>query len=211
MRARCCVPSRAIIGEKMLCCLPAPIPDNATVQQTKLLRILRLLTIAQLVLAVLTLIVDIWEGIIMMLGAAFLWCVTCGKNWCTCVIYILLCIMDGLMCIIAVGNYFSQNSQLDTAMGIILFITLLKLPFYMVSVFYTFLAYRELKALFIDAMNNPQAMAGAPSSLFGGGWGGGMGGMGGPPQGYQQDYQPPQAPQQPPSYQPFAGAGYRVG
>ena len=193
----------------MLCCLPAPIPDNATLQQTKLLRILRYLMIAQLILAVLTLIVDIWEGIIMLIGAAFLWCITCGKNWCTCVIYILLCIMDGLMCVIAVGNYFSQHDTLDTTMGVVLFITMLKLPFYMVSVFYAFLAYRELKALFIDAINNPQAMQAMQGGGLFGGFGGG--GMGGPRPGYQQDYQPPPAPQQPPSYQPFAGAGYRVG
>lgn len=195
----------------MLCCLPAPIPENATLQQTKLLRILKWLIIAQLIFSVLTLLIDIWEGIIMMIGAAFLWCVICGKNWCTCVIYILLCIMDGLMCIIAVGNYFSSHSEVNGFVGVVLFITLLKLPFYMISVFYTFLAYRELKALFIDAINNPEAMASSQNGLFGGGLGGGFGGGMGYPQGPRQDYQAPPAPQQPPAYQPFAGAGYRVG
>lgn len=156
----------------------------------------------------------------MLIGASFLWCVTCGKNWCTCVIYILLCIMDGITIIIAVGNYFMTHSKLDSTDGIILFIVLLKIPFYMVSVFYAFLAYRELKgtphaALFIDAMNNPQPDMSNPGMFpgFGGGFGGGYPQGGYPQGGYQQGYpyQPPPAPQQPPAYQPFGGAGYRVG
>jgi hypothetical protein len=144
----------------------------------------------QLLLAVLCFFIDLWEGLLMLVGTMVLFCITKNKNWCTCVCYVALVLMDTLTCIDVVGSYFVDHDRIEGAEGVLVFFSLFKLPFYLVSVYYTFLSYRELKgnlysALYIEYASNAPAME------------------------FNQAYQAP-APQ-PPVFQPYTGRGYTTG
>ena len=130
--------------------MPSGIPENASVQQMKLSAILRILAVFQLGLSIVSMFVDIMSGLMILVGAILLYVITRGRNWCTCVCYIVLCMMDMVTSIMLVGNYFAKHSHIQSEYGVILFFTMIKLPFYVISVYYAFLAYRELKALFME-------------------------------------------------------------
>lgn len=174
--------------------MPTELGDSPSVLATQLLRILRICCLVQLLLGILCFFVDIWEGILMLVGAMVLFCVTKNKNWCTCVCYVVLVLMDTLTCIDTVGSYFVDHDRIEGATGVLVFFSLIKLPFYLVSVFYTFLSYRELKgkthsALYIEHANNPNPIEFS--------------------QAYGQNAGPP--PQAAPSFLPYTGRGYTTG
>mmetsp|Transcript_19616 Transcript_19616/g.36085 ORF Transcript_19616/g.36085 Transcript_19616/m.36085 type:complete len:133 (-) Transcript_19616:178-576(-) len=129
----------------MLCCMPTELGENPSVQATQLLRILRICCLVQLLLSIICFFVDLWTGFMMIVGTMVLFCITKNKNWCTCVCYVVLCLMDSLNCINLVGSYFVKHDRIEGAHGVLVFFSLIKLPFYLVSVYYTFLSYRELK------------------------------------------------------------------
>lgn len=143
--------------------MPSGIPENASVQQAILSKILKILSIFQLALGILTMFVDIFSGLMLMIGALVLYLITYSRNWCTCVIYIVLCMMDLVTTTMLIGNYFTKHGHIESEYGIILFFSMIKLPFYALSIFYTFLSYRELKALFMEiAMGMPGQFISSP-------------------------------------------------
>ena len=87
-----------------------------------------------------------------MIGCLVLFLITCSKNWCGTICYIVLCFMDGVSTIMACGNYLAEHGGPTGGTGVIVTILLLKISFYVVSIYYTFLTYRELKGLFIENM-----------------------------------------------------------
>ena len=133
----------------MMCCMPSGIPENASVQLTKLTFILKIFTVVQLGLGILSMFVSIYSGLMMIIGALILYMIACGRNWCTPVFYIVLTMMDMMTSIMLVGNYFAEYGRIEGQYGAILFFTMIKFPFYTLSIYYSFLAYRELKALFL--------------------------------------------------------------
>mmetsp|Transcript_4886 Transcript_4886/g.4765 ORF Transcript_4886/g.4765 Transcript_4886/m.4765 type:complete len:102 (-) Transcript_4886:89-394(-) len=100
--------------------------------------------------------------------------------------------MDIMTCIMLVGDYFCDHSKIEGDHGVMVFFSMIKFPFYAISIFYTFLSYRELKGLFIEVTE---------------GGGMGMSQLNMPVQAWQNARDPPRAPEQ----QPFQGTGYRLG
>ena len=177
-----------------MCCMPTGIADNASLQMTKLMRLLKICCVVQLGLGILNMWVSISSGLYMLIGALLLYMITCSKNWCTCVFYVVLCLMDFIQSVMLVGNYLAKNGKIESGVGVLLFFTLIKLPFYVMTMYYSFLAYRELKALFLEVAgaSNQQNM-----QSFSRSWDDGS---------RRQDNPPPP---QPPAA--FAGSGYRLG
>ena len=58
--------------------------------------------------------------------------------------------MDLITSIMLIGNYFAKHGKIESEYGVLLFFTMIKLPFYTISIYYTFLTYRELKALYME-------------------------------------------------------------
>mmetsp|Transcript_21960 Transcript_21960/g.21659 ORF Transcript_21960/g.21659 Transcript_21960/m.21659 type:complete len:102 (+) Transcript_21960:234-539(+) len=100
--------------------------------------------------------------------------------------------MDIMTCIMLVGEYFTAHSSIEGQYGILVFVSMVKFPFYTLSIYYTFLCYRELKGLFIEVVE---------------GGGAGILGNQAPAQAWQNARDPPRAPEP----QPFQGQGYRLG
>ncbi|OMJ91483.1 hypothetical protein SteCoe_5971 [Stentor coeruleus] len=176
----------------MLLCLPTDISDTANCQMVKLLRILKGLCAVQVCLGIFIMFIDIWSGIMLLLAALIFVLVIWTKSWCMCVMYILLCMMDLMTSIMLVGNYFSDNNPTEDDFAILVLLYMVKFPFYLVAIYYVFLAYREFKGLFIESMSNV-----------------GYEGYGVMQNWYdrrQPSSQPP-----PPQPQPFTGTGYRLG
>ena len=130
--------------------MPSMIPENPNPQAIKLFRILKILAIFQLGFGILNLFIDLSSGFYVMIGALLLYMIPCGRNWCTCVMYIILCLMDGISVAFMLGNYFTNHNRIESQFGVYLTISMLKIPFYVVTMFYSFLTYRELKAIYIE-------------------------------------------------------------
>ena len=56
----------------MLCCLPTDISEESNSQAMKLLRILKILCAIQVCLGIFTMFIDVWSGIMLLLGALLL-------------------------------------------------------------------------------------------------------------------------------------------
>lgn len=182
----------------MFCCFPTGIDENSNPKVQRLFSIIKILAVVQLCFAVPNFLIDIMGGIMMLIGSLVLWCITYNKNWCSCVFYIVLALMNSLGTIILTGSYFTSNDDVSSPVGIIVCIMLFKLPFYVIAVYYVFLTYREIKALFIEAISSGQG-----ADYSGLGFGAVQSG------GYSQA--PPQQSQQLRQPASFTGRGYRVG
>lgn len=173
-----------------MCCMPTGIADDASIQIIKLMKLLKILSVVQLGLSILNMFSSISSGLFMLMGALILFLITCSKNWCTSVFYVVLTMMDFTQSLMLVGNYLAQNGKIDSGEGILLFIIMVKLPFYIVTMYYSFLAYRELKALFLEVVSNSNQQV---MQSFSRSW----------------DEQP--ARRDPPPPAPYSGTGYRLG
>ena len=131
----------------MLCCMPTGIVP--TPYLNKLYKVLWSACLVQVGLGVLNLAVEAWSGFMMMIGALLLYCSTQSANWCLCVCYIVLSMMDFLSGVLLLGNFYMSAGVL-TKKGFFMVLGLLKVPFYIVSIYYAFLCYKELKALYIE-------------------------------------------------------------
>lgn len=177
---------------KMMLCLPTDISENTNPQTKRLLRILKILCGLQIILGILLLLfVDIITGIWMIFGSFLFMLVIWMKNWCMSIMFIVFCLMELITSIFIVGSYFSENSASDND-TIYVILYMIKFPFFFVVIYYNFLAYRELKGLFIEAVEQ-----------------GGIRNYGSMDTWYErnQRQEPPPPPPQP---QPFSGPGYRL-
>jgi hypothetical protein len=154
------------------------------------MKLLKILSLCQLMLGIVNMFADISSGLFVLIGALLLFMITCTRNWCTSVFYIVLSLMDFTQCVMLVGNYLAKNGKIENGVGILLFFTMIKLPFYVITIYYCFLAYRELKALQMEAMSgsNSQAM-----------------------QSFNRSWDEAPRRQDPPAPQPYSGPGYRLG
>jgi len=130
--------------------MPISIPDDASPQLTKLLRVIKVLIILQFVLptqllAGVVIAADLGLGLMNLLAGLVLVMVLCTKNWCMCICFVLLALANTLTCIVLVGTYFAEKHKLDGWRGIMLFVSLLQVPFYLVALHYTFESYKEMK------------------------------------------------------------------
>lgn len=71
-------------------CCPVGIEDFSSPQADKLFNILKLLAIMQLILGIITLMVDLMGGLGIIIGAALLYYITHSHNWCICLIYVFI-------------------------------------------------------------------------------------------------------------------------
>ena len=101
-----------------------------------------------------------------------------------------MCLMDFTQTFMLVGNYLAKNGKLESGEGVLLFFTMVKLPFYCLTMYYSFLAYKELKALFLEVAESSSQQV---MQSFSRSW----------------DNQPPRGQQ--PHNAPYSGAGYRLG
>ena len=100
--------------------------------------------------------------------------------------------LDMVTSVIVVGDYFSENDASEDDFAILVVLYTIKFPFYLIAIYYTFLAYRELKGIFIEIIESPREGYGVMQN-----W-------------YERREPPRRSPPPPPQTQPFSGTGYRL-
>lgn len=130
--------------------MPSLLPENPSTQATKIFNVIRILCIFQLAFGIFTLFVDLSTGFFMLIGSLLLFMIICGRNWCTCVCYVLICMFEVIGAIFGLGEYFSLYKLIYPETIVFVAILMFKIPFFAVTMFYAFLAYRELKALTLE-------------------------------------------------------------
>lgn len=101
-----------------------------------------------------TFVVSISLGVYGLIGFIAIWLMVYNRNYCTNVCYIVMSILDMFRTTVFVGNYIAANGQLYQPFGVLAFFLLLKIPFYIITIFYAFHTYRELKGLYIESDSN---------------------------------------------------------
>lgn len=130
--------------------MPSIIPENPSRQANKLFKILNILAVLQLIYGIFGLFVDIRSGFRILFGSIILFLIPCGRNWCTCAIYIIMSLMDLFPSLLFLGEYFNWFGIIPSEYTVFFAIFMLKFPFYTVTCYYCFLTYRELKAISLE-------------------------------------------------------------
>jgi hypothetical protein len=116
--------------------------------------LLKFLMILHIVLGILSLTIDTITGLYLLINALLIYCVIKTRNWCTALFYIFMALFELLSGIDFVGSFVAYvlavGSQGVLGAGLLM----LKVPLYFVTVYYMFLLYRELKAMFIENAGN---------------------------------------------------------
>lgn len=136
----------------LACCIPPGYEPISNTYFTKLVQILRVILVTQVAFGVLEVITEWQTGILMIIGALILYCLTKSYNWCMALFYIFLSLVETFSGVLYIGEYFAiclnggyPELTIEKA-GLIM----LKVPFYTVSMFYAFLSYKEFKAVSIE-------------------------------------------------------------
>jgi hypothetical protein len=96
------------------------------------------LAIVQLILCLFMFVANIWEGIIMLVGAIILGIIVCYGSWMLCIMYVFICMYDSFTCSLRVGGMVSAEDGIHGTSMALSYLALLKLPFYVVSAYYVF-------------------------------------------------------------------------
>ena len=135
------------------CCMPPSYEPVSNLYLKKLQNILKVLGVCQLVLGLLELFSGS-NGFTMVIGAIILFCIIRCMNWCCGLLYIFISLMDIFNGLIYIGEtFFSGTAEFSQI------IIMIKVPLLIITVYYTFLTYKELKAISIENAIN----AGAPN------------------------------------------------
>lgn len=173
----------------MLCCYPFNLDLSRSPQAAKLMKIIMVLACIQFVVAILSFFVSIMMGIYDLVGAVILVCIYSNKNWGGCACYIVISLADFLFGFLAAGNLIVDDVEVSGFSMFLFCVILLKMPYFVVSIYYVFLTYKELKALKIESAYSNEMVPFTSSSN-----------------------QQPQATSNPqPQRNPFEGRGHRVG
>ncbi|CAG9312498.1 unnamed protein product [Blepharisma stoltei] len=134
----------------MLCCFDfnGSIGQNNSQQLSKLFKILKYIFAAQIIYAVLELVRNPWNSIMMFIGALNLYFIIKYRNWCNCVIYILITLTDFLTLVLFTLDSIGSPQGFGGSHLFEVFL-LTKVPFYLISMYYCYLTYKEVKAIYI--------------------------------------------------------------
>jgi hypothetical protein len=134
----------------MFCCVPTGIDY----QDTKILKLINWLAILEALLGILILPTEFYGGLKLMVGSLILLLALSTRNWCCCIFYILICLGDMILSLPKTYHNYINIPPESYLYNTLFTISLLKYPFYSISIFYTFSVYREFKALFIEKISN---------------------------------------------------------
>lgn len=127
-------------------CEDSQIPSDCTPMLSKVLRVVKVLLIGQLVVAGCDLLLSFEGAIMMLVQTLVLYYAWSNKSLCLSTLYMVLALMTILQTCFVVVNYLPRYGTMKSHdVGVLLYS--LKLPFFLLAVYYTFLLSRELKAI----------------------------------------------------------------
>lgn len=130
------------------CWTPMPIDEASSPAALKLLRILRALLVSQLCFSALNMLFDLSFGLRLLLGALLLCSIQRCRYYFPCVFYIILSAQQCYLTVLLFCQVVGYATVLTSVDLFILTVQSLIVPFLLISIYYTFLIYREFKGSF---------------------------------------------------------------
>lgn len=135
-------------------CLPSGLEPFPSDYLSKISRILKVLCMLQVTFGLFLVLSYYSGGFSMIIEGMILYCTIRYHNLCLSILYILfglLELIDGVYFTASIVTlYLYDKTQLSSGIGL----PMLKTPIFLLSTYYTFLLYRELKASFIENGEN---------------------------------------------------------
>jgi hypothetical protein len=130
--------------------LPTGLEAFATGHLAKIQKILTFLAIGQAVLGVLLLVGNTSSGFSLIVEGLLLYCTVKSFNVCMCTVYILLAFLELVNGSYYIGMFITAYLYQHDLVHRKDVIPMFKVPLFLLSTFYCFLFYREVKAAFIE-------------------------------------------------------------
>lgn len=130
------------------CWTPMPIDESSSPAALKLLKVLKVLMVLQLCFSALNMLADLSFGLRLLLGAVLLYCIQRCKYYFSCVFYIILSAQQCYLTVLLFCQVVGYKTVLTSVDLFILTVQSLIVPFLLISIYYTFLIYREFKGSF---------------------------------------------------------------
>ena len=127
-------------------CIPFETVPPPNEKSQKMVAILKYICIAQVVLAILELFTNPFQGLYELFAVFILWQAYSTISYCSLIIYIFFDIMNLIQDILFFGNLW-QNRQSVSGIMFPFIVMVLATLFYLIAIYYAFLAYREFKAI----------------------------------------------------------------
>ena len=133
-------------------CISAGYGEQGLGNARRLVRILKVMGYLQVFVSLYSFVINLVSGVVSGIACIVLCFALINRNWGICVVYLLFCVVDGgwagLMFVRVVVGWVWEGG----GFGLLFIIFLIKVPFCLVSGFYCFLLYRELKAQVIEEL-----------------------------------------------------------
>lgn len=140
-------------------CISARYSEQGVGNVRKLVRILKVLGYLQIFVCLYSFIINLVSGVICGIACIVLYFALINRNWGVCVVYVLFCGLDGGWTVLVLVKVAVEWVCFGGIFELLFVIFLIKLPFFLVSGYYCFLMYRELKAQVIEDLSSVVVVA----------------------------------------------------
>ena len=130
--------------------LPSGLEAYPSEYLSKVSKILTILCVVQSVLGVFLLVADASSGLSLVIESLLLYCTIRSRNVCMCTVYILLAFLELVNGGYYIGMFFTAYLYDHSLVSKRDVVPMFKVPLFLLSTYYCFLLYREVKAAFID-------------------------------------------------------------
>lgn len=129
----------------MLGCVPSSMNNAQPCLSSRLDNMLRILTWAQAIFGCILTLVNLIGGLVMVMCCMILYSIRFYGNICSCICYMIIAGLEALTSAVLIGAVISNSAEAQGLSGLMLMLNMLKLPFYLVTGYYVYLAYKELQ------------------------------------------------------------------
>jgi hypothetical protein len=130
--------------------LPSGLEAYPSSYLSKITKVLKIICVVQTVLGVFLLVGDPSSGFSLLIESLLLYCTIRSYNVCMCTVYILLAFLELVNGSYYIGIFFTAYLYDHSLVSRRDVVPMFKVPVFLLSTYYCFLLYREVKAAFID-------------------------------------------------------------
>lgn len=129
----------------MLGCVPSSMSNLPPQLSSGLDKILRILTWVQAIYGCMLTLVNLMGGLVMLMTCMILYSIRFYGNTCSCICYMIIAGLEAITSATLIGAVISSSAEAADLGVFMLMMNMCKLPFYLVSGYYVYLAYKELR------------------------------------------------------------------
>lgn len=134
----------------MLGCVPSSMNNLQPRLSSRLDNMLRILTWAQAIFGCILTVVNMIGGLVMVMCCMILYSIRFYGNICSCICYMIIAGLEALTSAVLIVAVISHSAEAQPMSGLMLWLNMFKLPFYLVTGYYVYLSYKELNSNLIS-------------------------------------------------------------